>query len=264
MPDMMAPAFAIAGGLLVAFTILAILAIALPEIASFRHLVEVAMEPEVIGSLLLTFAAGFLAVGILLLLGTPLAYLLARSDFPLKGGVEGLVDLPLVLPHTVAGLMVYLLFMARGPLGAPLAGAGIFFEDAFPGIVAAMVFVSAPYYIDAVRDGFSRVPLHLEHVARTLGATRFRAFLAVALPLARNHLVSGALMAWGRAVGEFAAVVMIAYFPMVISTLIYQRFSTGGLAESRSVAFIMVGVSFLIFLLVRRVAGSARRKHDRP
>jgi molybdate/tungstate transport system permease protein len=71
-------------------------------------------------------------------------------------------------------------------------------------------------------------------------------------------------MAWGRAVGEFAAVVMIAYFPMVISTLIYQRFSTGGLAESRSVAFIMVGVAFLLFLLVRKVTGTARRERDRP
>jgi molybdate/tungstate transport system permease protein len=181
-----------------------------------------------------------------------------------KGLVESLVDIPLVLPHTVAGLMVYLLFMARGPIGGPLAAAGIFFEDAFPGIVAAMVFVSAPYYIDAVREGFARVPVQLEHVARTLGATRFRAFVAVALPLCRGHLVSGALLAWGRAVGEFAAVVMIAYFPLVVSTLIYQRFSTGGLAESRSVAFLMVVVAFLLFLLVRWAAGSRGRRHDHP
>jgi molybdate/tungstate transport system permease protein len=257
-------AFILAGGLLVVFTALALLAIALPELASPRHLVEVATEPDVIGSLLLTFAAGFLTVGILLLLGTPLAYLLARSGNRMKGVVSSLVDLPLVLPHTVAGLMVYLLFMSRGPVGAPLASAGIFFEDAFPGIVAAMVFVSAPYYIGAVKEGFARVPLPLEHVARTLGATRFRAFITIALPLTEGHIVSGALMAWGRAVGEFAAVVMVAYFPMVISTLIYQRFSTGGLAESRSVAFIMVAVSFLIFLMVRWAAGKRGRAHDRP
>ncbi len=264
LPDPMTLAFALTGGVLLAYTTLALLVIAIPELGSLHHLVAVAMETEVIQSLLLTFAAGFLTVGILFLLGTPLAYLLAREEFPLKRTVESLVDLPLVLPHTVAGLMVYLLFMARGPLGAPLAGIGIFFEDAFLGIVAAMVFVSTPYYVGAVREGFHRVPLHLEHVARTLGATRFRAFLAVALPLARGHLVSGATMAWGRAVGEFAAVVMIAYFPMVISTLIYQRFSTGGLAESRSVAFIMVVVSFLLFLVVRRVAGASGREHDRP
>jgi len=71
-------------------------------------------------------------------------------------------------------------------------------------------------------------------------------------------------MAWGRAVGEFAAVVMIAYFPMVVSTLIYQRFSTGGLAESRSVAFLMVIVAFVIFLLVRWAAGSRGRRDDHP
>jgi molybdate/tungstate transport system permease protein len=263
-PDRMTLAFTLAGGVLVAYTVAALLVIAIPELASLSHLLAVAAEPGVAESLLLTFAAGFLAVGILVLLGTPLAYLLARSTFRGRWLVESLIDIPLVLPHTVAGLMVYLLFMARGPIGEPLAAAGIFFEDAFPGIVAAMAFVAAPYYIGAVREGFARVPVTLEHVARTLGATRFRAFLAVALPLARGHLVSGALMAWGRAVGEFAAVVMIAYFPMVISTLIYQRFSTGGLAESRSVAFIMVAVSFLLFLIVRWVAGNRGRRHDHP
>jgi molybdate/tungstate transport system permease protein len=263
-PDRMTLAFALAGGVLIAYTMAALLVIAIPELASLTHLLAVAAEPGVIESLLLTFAAGFLAVAVLMLLGTPLAYLLARSAFPGKDLVESLIDIPLVLPHTVAGLMVYLLFMARGPVGGPLAAAGIFFEDAFPGIVAAMVFVSAPYYIDAVREGFARVPVTLEHVARTLGATRFRAFLSVALPLVRGHLVSGALMAWGRAVGEFAAVVMIAYFPLVVSTLIYQRFSTGGLAESRSVAFLMVAVAFLLFLAIRWVAGGRGRRDDHP
>lgn len=264
LPDRMTLAFTVAGAMLVAYTVAALLVIAIPELSSLSHLLSVAAEPDVISSIFLTFAAGFVAVAILALLGTPLAYQLARTDFRGKALVESLIDIPLILPHTVAGLMVYLLFMARGPIGGLFAAAGIFFEEAFLGIVVAMVFVSTPYYVNTVREGFSRVPVQLEHVARTLGARRFRAFTAVTLPLSQGHLISGATMAWGRAVGEFAAVIMIAYFPMVVSTLIYQRFSTGGLAESRSVAFLMVIVAFLIFLLIRWAAGSRRRRDDHP
>jgi molybdate/tungstate transport system permease protein len=155
--------------------------------------------------------------------------------------------------------MVYLLFMSRGIIGGPLHNMGIVFEDAFPGIVMAMIFVSSPYYIHAVREGFEKVPVHLENVARSLGATRFSAFWHVTLPLSTRHLLSGSFLAWGRAVGEFAAVVMIAYFPMVVSTLIYQRFTTGGLAESRSVAFIMIIICLTVFVLFRWVMRKVRR-----
>jgi len=250
-PDRTTLLFAITGSVLVALTLLAVLTIAVPELADPLHLVSVAGEPGVMDALLLTFSAGFVAVLILALLGTPLAYLLARNEFRGKAVVEGLVDIPLILPHTVAGLMVYLLFMSRGLIGAPFADAGFFFEDAFPGIVAAMVFVSTPYYVDGVREGFGKVPVRLEHVARTLGATPWTAFVRVVLPLASRHIVSSALVAWGRAIGEFAAVVMIAYFPMVVSTLIYQRFATGGIAESRSVAFIMLVLCLILFVAIR-------------
>lgn len=254
--------FILAGGVLVLLTLLAVLTIAVPELADPLHLASVAGEPGVMDSLLLTFAAGFTAVLILALLGTPLAYLLARNEFRGKAVVEGLVDIPLILPHTVAGLMVYLLFMSRGLIGAPFAEAGFFFEDAFPGIVAAMVFVSTPYYVDGVREGFGKVPVRLEHVARTLGATRWYAFSRVVLPLTLRHIMSSALVAWGRAIGEFAAVVMIAYFPMVVSTLIYQRFATGGIAESRSVAFLMLALCLVLFIGIRWLMKHVGRYDD--
>jgi molybdate/tungstate transport system permease protein len=160
--------------------------------------------------------------------------------------------------------MVYLLFMTRGVIGAPFASIGVFFEDAYPGIVVAMVFVAIPYYINAVREGFEKVPVHLENVARTLGASRFKAFRHIALPLTTRHILYGSLLAWGRAIGEFAAVIMIAYFPMVISTLIYYRFSTGGLAESRSIAFVMILVCAGVFILFRLILMRSRGViHDR-
>ncbi len=256
--------FWLLGSVIIVITALALLSIAVPELSDLPHLVSVASESGVIEAILLTMAAALVAVLFLVIFCTPLSYVLARSTSRWKEIVENLVDIPLVLPHTVAGLMVYLLFMSRGLIGGPLHNIGIVFEDAFPGIVMAMIFVSSPYYINAVREGFEKVPVHLENVARTLGASRFYAFWHITLPLSTRPLLSGSFLAWGRAVGEFAAVVMIAYFPMVVSTLIYQRFTTGGLAESRSVAFIMIIICIAVFVLFRWVTHRAGgNNHDR-
>ncbi|MDH7510068.1 MAG: ABC transporter permease [Methanolinea sp.] len=256
-------AFWIPGIILVGVILLALLVIAIPVLRNPEYLVSAAADPAVFQAFLVTFLAGFCAVGILAITGTPLAYALSRSEAPWKGLVETLVDIPLVLPHTVAGLMVYLLFMSRGMLGAPLGELGITFEDAFPGIVAAMVFVAIPYYVNAVREGFGRVPVQLENVARSLGATRARMFWSVTLPLATRHILYGALLAWGRAIGEFAAVIMIAYFPMVISTLIYYRFNTGGIAESQAIAFLLILLCLVLFFLFRFLTRHAGVYDDR-
>jgi len=137
-------AFWLLGSVVIVITILALLSIAVPELSDLSHLALVATESGVIEAILLTMAAALVAVLFLVTFCTPLAYVLARSSFRWKWIVENLVDIPLVLPHTVAGLMVYLLFMSRGPIGAPLRGVGIVFEDAFLGIVVAMIFVSSP------------------------------------------------------------------------------------------------------------------------
>jgi molybdate/tungstate transport system permease protein len=251
------------GGLLVVLILLAAATLVIPELAHPTHLVSVALDTSVVNAIVVTFAAGFVAVMILMVLGTPLAYVLARGRSRWHSAIETIVDLPLALPHTVAGLMVYLLFMIRGPLGVPFHQIGIVFEDAFPGIVAAMVFVSTPYYVDAVREGIVKVPERLENVARTLGASQYTAFRTITLPLSVRPIISGAFLAWGRAVGEFAAVIMIAYFPMVVSTLIYNRFTTGGLEESRSIAFIMLVICLVVFLAFRLVSRRWGWSHDR-
>ncbi len=244
-------AFTLVGSTLVVFAFLALATITLTQLADLPFLVQVASDSRVIDSILLTFGAGLLVVLILLVLGTPLAYVLARTHWRVNSLVESLIDIPLMLPHTVAGIMVYLLFMQRGLLGAPLKEIGIVFEDAFPGIVVAMLFVSMPFYVNTVREGFQKVPLHIENVARTLGATRFRAFVLVVLPLSSRHILNGCVVSWGRAISEFAAVTMIAYYPMVVSTLIYYRFTTGGLRESSAIAFLMILASFSVFLVLR-------------
>lgn len=256
--------FCILGGLLVGLTVLALASITVAELADPAHLLKVAASSRVIESILLTFGAGASAVLLLIIFGTPLAYILARSrPSRFKGVVESIIDIPLILPHTVAGLLVYLLFMRRGWLGAPLLEVGIAFEDALPGTIVAMLFVASPFYINSMREGFEKVPIHLENVARTLGAGTFTTFRTVSLPLSLRHMYSGALLAWGRAIGEFAGVIMIAYYPFIISTLIYYSFTTDGIHTSRSIAFTVIVVSFAVFYILRRMTRYLGRYDDR-
>lgn len=256
-------AFSLIGSTLVILSFLALATITLTQLADLPFLIKVATDTRVINSILLTFGAGLTVVFILLLFGTPLAYVLARTHSRVNSLVEALIDIPLVLPHTVAGIMVYLLFMQRGLLGAPFKEIGIVFEDAFPGIVVAMLFVSIPFYVNTVREGFQKVPVHIENVARTLGATRFRAFILIVLPLSARQILNGSVLAWGRAISEFAAVIMIAYYPMIVSTLIYYRFTTGGLRESSAIAFLMILASFSVFLVLRIATRYLGRYDDR-
>lgn len=247
-------AIILSGSLLVGLVLLSLVTLGLRAAGEPEALAQAAVDPEVIAAISITFGAAALAVGILALLGTPLAYLMSRTRNRTLPLVEALVDLPLILPHTVAGLLVYLLFMRSGPFGIVFGGLGLSFEDAFPGIVAAMLFVGIPYYVGAARDGFAKVPIELEEVARTLGAGPGSTFLRIALPLAGRECLSGAVVAWGRAVGEFAAVVMVAYHPLVISTLIYTRFTQYGLADTVAIAVVFLLVCGAVLFGLRRAA----------
>ncbi|KUG19588.1 tungstate abc transporter, permease protein wtpb [hydrocarbon metagenome] len=255
--------FSLLGGAILGLTILALLNMTMQELADIPHLLQIAADAKVIDAIVLTMAAGANAILILMISGIPLGYVLARADFRGKRLVESIVDIPLMLPHTVAGILVYILFMKRGLFGAPLRSMGFFFEDAYPGIVIAMLFVASPYFVNSVREGFEKVPVHLENAARTLGATRFSAFRHVVLPLSAREIYNGAILAWGRAIGEFAAIIMIAYYPMVISTLIYYRFTTGGIKDSSTVAFVMIVACFAVFLILRFLSRFIGRHDDR-
>ncbi|MBN2734592.1 MAG: ABC transporter permease [Methanomicrobiaceae archaeon] len=263
LPDSCIISFSLIGALIVSLTLISLLYLGIAQAGDIPNLIAVASETKVIDSILLTMFAGLNAVILLMLAGIPLAYVLARVDFRGKGIVESLVDLPVMLPHTVAGILVYILFMRRGIIGGPLGEVGIVFEDAYPGIVMAMLFVASPYFINTVREGFEKVPVHMENVARTLGATRFTAFRRVVLPLSTRHILNGCILAWGRAIGEFAAVIMIAYYPMIISTLIYYKFTTSGLKESSTVAFIVIVVCLAVFAGLRHVMKYVGKYDDR-
>ncbi len=212
-------------------------------------------DAEVLRSIRLTIFSSFVGVMIFGLAAIPLAYLLARRDFPGKGIVNGMIDLPVVIPHSAAGIALMGIISRGTVIGKAGEAAGITFVGGMAGIVVAMAFVSIPFLINAARDGFASVPEKLEKVALNLGASPLRVFFTITLPLAKRHVLTGLTMMWARGLSEFGAVVIIAYHPMVTPILIWERFTSFGLAYARPVAAIFVLVCLSIFVVMRLLAG---------
>ncbi len=219
------------------------------------------IDPTTINSILLTLGAALITTAIGFIFGVPLAYMLARYDFPLKSVVEGLIDLPIVVPHTAAGIALLFVFGRNYLLGKWFGAVGVQFVDSLAGIVIAMLFVSVPFLIDSAKEGFKKVDVRLENVSRTLGASPWQVFYRVTFPLAWRSILAGNLMMWARGISEFGAIVILAYYPMVTPTLIYQRFESYGLSKAIPVAAILILVCAFIFIGVRTLLHS-RQKDD--
>ena len=249
----MRAAFVVLGSLLllfIAWPLLRTIAASGPAI-----LWQTLLDEEVRGSILLTFYASLIATGLAFVCGVPLAYLLARVDFPGKWLVEGIIDVPIVVPHSAAGIALLMVLGRRTLLGRAFGFFGVRFVSAVPGIVAAMLFVSLSFLVNAAREGFEAVDPRLERVARTLGASPWRAFWRVSFPLAWRSILSGMILMWARGLSEFGAVVILAYHPMVAPVLLYERFESFGLRYARPVATLMILICLLTFVALRAVAG---------
>jgi molybdate/tungstate transport system permease protein len=214
-------------------------------------LYETVMDSEVAAAVCLTLYAALIATVIGFFLGTPLAYLLAKNEFPIKRFIEGLIDLPLVIPHSAAGIALLFVFGRNYFMGKAFGAVGIRFLDSLWGIVIAMLFVSVPFLIDSAKDGFQKVDRRLENVARTLGATPWQTFLKVSFPLAWRSIVSGNILMWARGISEFGAVIIVAYHPMTAPVLVFERFETYGLNYARPVAVVLILIAMTVFVLLR-------------
>lgn len=220
---------------------------------------ETLLDEEVRGAILLTFYASLIATGVAFVCGVPLAYLLARAEFAGKRLIEGIIDVPIVVPHSAAGIALLMVLGRRTLLGRAFGLIGIKFVSATPGIVAAMLFVSLSFLVNAAREGFEAVDPRLERVARTLGASPWRAFWWVSFPLAWRSILSGMILMWARGLSEFGAVVILAYHPMVASVLLYERFESFGLRYARPVATLMILICLATFVVLRLTAVGKRR-----
>jgi molybdate/tungstate transport system permease protein len=218
---------------------------------SLEMLRESIGDKDVVRSIWLSVYTAGLAALISFVLGTPLAYLLARSKFRGKRLVEGIIDLPIAIPHPVVGIAILSVAGRNHWFGQILGELGIRIMGSVTGIVTVLTFVGIPFYLNATKAGFESISPRLEKVSRSLGASMFSTFIRITFPLAWRSMLIGIIMCCARAISEFGAVVIVAYHPMIAPVLIYERFEAYGLRYSQPVAVWLVSISLILFLLLR-------------
>ena len=239
--------FAALGGVVLLFIIAPLLGLFVR--CSLPELVDTAKETEVRDSIWLTLWTSMAATVLFGVAAIPFSYLLARKDFPLKGLVSAIIDIPIVIPHSAAGIAL-LSVVSRGSfLGKAADRMGFSFVGSSVGIILAMAFVSIPLLVNSARDGFYAVPERFEKAAMNLGAGPLRVFLTVSVPLAARPIISGMVLMWARGMSEFGAVLVIAYHPMITPVLIYERFGAFGLKYARPVAVLFIIVCLFFFVV---------------
>ena len=233
----------------------------LPVLAIFIRSVMGGLLPTVASSttILTALALSLVTTSISLLItvaaGLPLAVVLARRSFRGKWLVETVVDLPIVLPPSVAGLALLLVFGRRGLLGEPLSDTGLNIAFTTLAVVLAQVFVSAPFFVRSARAGIAGVDRDLEDAARVDGASERQLFRRVTVPLAGGALAAGLVMSWARALGEFGATIMfagnVAGRTQTLPLVVYSEFQGGDLETSIAAAAILVMAALGVLVAVR-------------
>jgi molybdate transport system permease protein len=244
-------AVAIAGGLVLGLPVFVLVGRAILD----GSLLETAGLAVVADALALSLATTAVTALLTVVFGTPLALALARRRFRGQVMVETLIDLPIVLPPSVAGLALLLVFGRRGLLGEPLSVMGIEIPFTVIAVVIAQLFVAAPFYIRSARTGFASVDHDLEDAARVDGATERQLFVRVTVPLASSALAAGLVMSWARALGEFGATIMFAGNvegqTQTLPLVVYSEFQSGNLDASIAAAAILVLAAFGVLVAVR-------------
>jgi molybdate transport system permease protein len=212
-------------------------------------------SPAVIDALGLSLATTAVSLVFTVTFGLPLAFVLARRQFRGRWLLEAVVDLPIVLPPSVAGLALLLVLGRRGLLGVPLDVLGIELPFSTLAVVVAQTFVSAPFFVRSARTGLAGVDRDLEDAARADGASERRLFREITVPLAGAALAAGLVMSWARALGEFGATIMFAGNiegrTQTLPLLVYGEFEGGSLDTSIAAAAILALAAFGVLLAVR-------------
>lgn len=242
-------AFIFLGGLVLLFIISPLLGMFLSTTPI--QLFETSKDPEVLKSIWLTLRVSFLGTVFFAVGAIPLSYFLARSNFKLKKLINGIIDIPIVIPHSAAGIAILGFISRDSVLGKIASTVGLNFVGHPVGIALAMAFVSIPFLINAARDGFENVPVKLEKTALNLGASPVRVFFSISLPLAWKNILSGLVMMFARGLSEFGAVVIVAYHPMITPVMIYERFGSFGLKYARPISVLFILVCLIFFILLR-------------
>jgi molybdate transport system permease protein len=224
------------------------------------------LAPAALDALRLSLLTTGIAMAAVVLLGTPLAYLLARRSFPGKRWIDALVDLPVLLPPVVAGFALLLVFGRRGLIGGPLSNAGIELAFTTVAVVLAQIFVASPFYIRAMKVGFGAVPREFEAAALIDGADRWGAFWRVTWPLSLPAFTEGLVLAWARALGEFGATIVFAgslqgrtrTLPLAIYAALERD-----LNAAIAMAAVLTVVALILFVVVRGITAPDAARVER-
>jgi molybdate transport system permease protein len=250
------------GFALVASLTVALLFLILPVVAIFTNtdpgsLLDSLGRESSREALWLSLRTTLAALAVIIVVGTPAAYLLATREFRGKALVTTAIELPLVLPPAVAGIGLLAAFGPKGIFGSALEGAGIELVLQTAGVVVALIFVAAPFYLRQAQAAFAAVDPSLLGAARTLGASEARAFARVAIPCAGPGISAGIALSWGRALGEFGATLMFAgSFQGITQTAplaIFASFSTD-FPAALALSAVLVAFSGALLLSVKLLA----------
>jgi molybdate transport system permease protein len=219
-------------------------------------------QPQVAQAIALSIVTTSTTLLITLIIGTPVGYLLARKEFRGRQLLDTLIDLPMVLPPAVAGIALLLAFGRRGILGQYLDDIGIHIAFTQIAVIMAQIFVAAPFYVKSAATGFAAIDPELEQAAALDGASGLQVFRLMTVPLAWTALLSGAVMTWARALGEFGATIIFAgNFPGRTQTMplaIYLGFELD-LNIALTLSVILLVVSFLVLFVVKGLLGQRVR-----
>lgn len=244
----------IASSVLLLFLVIPLLVLLVRAIEA--DLLQQLTQPTVALALRLSLLTSITSTLITITLGTPLAYSLARRKVPARSAIETLLDLPIVLPPAVAGLALLLTFGRRGFFGPILETFGINLPFTTAAVIMAETFVAAPFFIRSAQTGFSNVSHHIEESASDLGAGGWQVFRHVTLPLAGTALLSGAILSWARALGEFGATILFAGSfigrTQTMPLAIYQALESD-LGSAMAIAAILILISFVFLALLRLI-----------
>jgi molybdate transport system permease protein len=211
-------------------------------------------DPAVAQAIWLSMTTTTTTLALTVVLGLPVAYLLARRSFRGRAVLDTLIDLPIVMPPTVAGIALLLAFGRRGLLGQHFSAAGVDIAFTQVAVVMAQLFVAAPFFVKAAAAGFAEVDSEIEAAAAIDGANSWQVFQMITVPLTSASLLAGAVMTWARALGEFGATIIFAgNFPGRTQTMplaIYLGFEME-LSRALTLSVILLVASFLVLLVVK-------------
>lgn len=262
--EWLASGFAIAAlGLLAGFIAVPILSMVVWTVSEESW--SAMASPVALSALWVSMKTTSATMVVLILVGTPAAYLLARAEFPGSRAVNTLVELPIVLPPSAAGIALLLAFGRLGLLGEYLSVFGITLSFTTVAVVMSQIFVAVPFYVRQAAIGFGEVDRNIEEAAMVDGADGFATFFQITIPLAFPALVAGAITAWARALGEFGATIIFAgNFQGVTQTIplaIYTEFQSN-LDAAVALSLLVLGFAFTVIFTVRYLTRRATEYRD--